>query len=308
MAWLILVLVVPVLRFPGVPAVRADVGRPQAPRVAAEVNQQVSRRSRRRRTATPSGAGSDARVARPGPAEQQPRCAAARVREHRGDHHRLPRLLRRHAARGGPGRAVRAHRVLHLGVGRHDRAVLRVARGGRRAGRRRPVPVRPSRARAGSPATRSSSRAWSATKIRWAPMLPIRAAQGRGPAAGPAQPPQDPRGRRPGRLHRLAEPDRARLQQAEEPQGRARVGRADGPGAWGRPCASSTSCSRPTGSARPARACARSSSARRRPRPTRGDGRRRSAPRSCRAGPASPPRTTCGCSTACCTPPSGGSR
>ena len=54
-------------------------------------------------------------------------------------------------------------------------------------------------------------------------------AEGPVPAAGPAQPPQDPRRRRPGGVRRLAEPDRARLQQGEEPQGQPRVRRAGRP-------------------------------------------------------------------------------
>ena len=54
------------------------------------------------------------------------------------------------------------------------------------------------------------------------------AVQGQVAPAGPAQPPQDPRDRRRGGLHRVAEPDRARLQQAEEPRGSAAVGRAGG--------------------------------------------------------------------------------
>ena len=49
------------------------------------------------------------------------------------------------------------------------------------------------------------------------------------PPPRPAQPPQAPGRRRAGRLHRFAEPHRARLQQAQEPRGRPRVGRADGP-------------------------------------------------------------------------------
>ena len=64
---------------------------------------------------------------------------------------------------------------------------------------------------------------------RVAPDAADPAAQGRVAPAGPAQPPQDPGGRRRGRVHRVAEPDRARLQQAEEPRARARVGRAGGP-------------------------------------------------------------------------------
>ena len=68
------------------------------------------------------------------------------------------------------------------------------------------------------------------TGIEWHPMLPI--APFKRPA-GPAQPPQDPGDRRRGGVHRVAEPDRARLQQAEEPRARARVGRAGG--ARGRP-------------------------------------------------------------------------
>ena len=62
-----------------------------------------------------------------------------------------------------------------------------------------------------------------ATGIEWHPMLPIAPFKGSG-AAGPAQPPQDPGGRRAGRVHRIAEPDRARLQQAREPQGSAASG------------------------------------------------------------------------------------
>jgi hypothetical protein len=48
-------------------------------------------------------------------------------------------------------------------------------------------------------------------------------------AAGPAQPPQDPGDRRDGGVRRFAEPDRARLQQARQPQARPGVGGAGGP-------------------------------------------------------------------------------
>ena len=47
--------------------------------------------------------------------------------------------------------------------------------------------------------------------------------------AGPAEPPQDHGDRRRNRLHRIAEPDRALLQQPQAPQGGPRMGGADGP-------------------------------------------------------------------------------
>ena len=59
---------------------------------------------------------------------------------------------------------------------------------------------------------------------------PRAAVQGQVPATRPAQPPQDRRRRRPGGLHRLAEPHRPQLQLAEQPQARAAVAGARRPG------------------------------------------------------------------------------
>ena len=65
-----------------------------------------------------------------------------------------------------------------------------------------------------------------ASGIEWHPMLPIAPFEA---PARPAQPPQDPGDRRDGCVRRFAEPDRARLQQAREPQARPGVGGAGGP-------------------------------------------------------------------------------
>ena len=147
-----------------------------------------------------------------------------------------------------------------------------------------------------------------ATKIVWAPMLPVR------PLKGDFRRP-DLRNHRKilvvdGRVgvRGLAEPDRARLQQAEEPQARPRVGRADDPGRGpGRAPAQPRLRHRLV--QRDQREPAVDPRARHRPLPPRrASPSAGSAPRWCRADRASRPRTTSASSTACCTPPSAGCR
>ena len=67
------------------------------------------------------------------------------------------------------------------------------------------------------------------TDIDWHPMLPIKPLKTALAPSGPAQPPQDPRRRRARGLHGLAQPHRARLQQAQEPRGGTGVEGADDP-------------------------------------------------------------------------------
>ena len=131
-----------------------------------------------------------------------------------------------------------------------------------------------------------------ASKIQWRPMLPLLPDARPVAPPGPAQPPQDHGDRRRNRLHRLAEPDRALLQQPPAPQGGPRMGGADGLPARARSSPPSTSSSPPTGSARPTRSLEHQLRA-----PARTGIRATSRPRWCPAAPASSPRTTCGSST-----------
>ena len=80
----------------------------------------------------------------------------------------------------------------------------------------------------GIPGYKDMLKKLEATEIQWHRDAAGGAPQGRVPPAGSAQPPQARRRGRPTRLHRVAEPDRARVQQAEEPCRWAALGRADG--------------------------------------------------------------------------------
>ena len=92
-----------------------------------------------------------------------------------------------------------ARRVLHHGVGRGDRPVLRGAGARGRARRRRSACSSTTSAHAASRATRSSCARLDAHGDRVAPDAADPAAQGRVAPPGPAQPPQDPGRRRRGR-------------------------------------------------------------------------------------------------------------
>ena len=106
------------------------------------------------------------------------------------------------------------------------------------------------------------------------------AVQGQLPASRPAQPPQDPRRRRRGRVHGVAEHHRPLLQQARATSVAASSGRSSSCASRARSCRASTPSSRPTGTSRPARRrCARSCRSARRRR------RRTSTARWCRAVP-----------------------
>ena len=301
MAWLILVLAVPYFGF----LIFLLFGRTSVGRKRREwqldVNRQVVAGAR---SGGPGSSGGErrGRRARAGPSQPEPRRAAAHLRQHRGDHDRLPGLLRGDAPRGGGGREVRPRPVLHLGVGRDDRPVLRGHGRGGRAWRRRTVPLRPPRL-AWHPGLQGHDLQAGGHQDRLGPDASRPAAEGRVPAAGPAQPPQDPGRGRPGRVRRVAEPDRARLQQAEEPQARTRVGRADDPGG-GPDRAPAQPGLRHRLVQRDEREPAVDARAGASPLPLRLEPRSAGwAPRSSRAGPGSRPRTTSASSTACCTPP-----
>ena len=79
------------------------------------------------------------------------------------------------------------------------------------------------------------------------------AVQGQVPAPRPAQPPEAARRRRHGRVHGLAERHRLDVQPAEEHQARPALGRPHGARARVRSSRPSTPCSSPTGTARPTR-------------------------------------------------------
>ena len=121
-----------------------------------------------------------------------------------------------------------------------------------------------------------------------------RSPPGKVPASGSAQPPQDPGGGQHDGLHGVAEPDRDHVRQGQEPEGRTGVRRAQ------------PACSRSGGTGAepgvrhglvqrdrrdPGRRAAAAHPIR-----TSTRHRLRWSAKSCRAGPASPRRTTCGCS------------
>ena len=244
-------------------------------------------------------------------AQPQPRCAAARASatpsRSSTDYAGCVDAMRREV---GPRRALRARAVLHLGLGRDDRAVLRGA------GARPPSAASTygscstTSARAGIPGYKDFVARLEATEIQWAPMLPIR------PFKGEIRRP-DLRNHRKilvvdGRVafsgsQNLIEPgyDKPKNQKL----GRD-VGRADGPASRARRCSElnvvfATDWFTETGEN--LRRGRRATRPRRRPSGPEPCTGRRGAGGAERAR-ASPPRTTCGCSTACSTPPSAGSR
>ncbi len=225
-----------------------------------------------------------------GGTEQDTGLAADGGRQPRGAPARLPGLDQGDGRRRPGRQGIRQRRVLHPELGpRHGRAVDRDG-GGRRTRRRSPPPVRPP----GDPAHQGLQQADRTAQGQQDPLAAHAAAEpaaGAVAPAGPAQPPQDHGDRRRNRLHRVAEPDRALLQQPAAPQDRPRMGRADGlPARADRHHAQRRLRHRlaqrnrriPRG---PARAPARTAR------------RRTSRPRWCPAAPASSPKTTCGSST-----------
>ena len=127
----------------------------------------------------------------------------------RGAPARLPGLDQGDGGRGPQSGVLRQRRVLHSELGpRHGRSADRDGRG-RRARRRSPPPVRPP----GHPAHQGLQQADRPAQGEQDPLAAHAAAATRARAVappGPAQPPQDHGDRRRGRLHRVAEPDRAR--------------------------------------------------------------------------------------------------
>ncbi len=164
-----------------------------------------------------------------GPAEPQPGCPAAHRRQLRDPDRGLWGV----AARDGGGdrhrHGVRPVRVLHPRGGPDHDPVLRRAGPGRAAWREGVRPVRPHRVE-GRPPLPPHHGAPGPDRRGVAADAAGDAAEGQVPASGPAQPPQAAGGRRPGGLHRLAEPDRPLLQQAREPEARPAVAGADDPG------------------------------------------------------------------------------
>ncbi len=202
-------------------------------------------------------------------------------------------------------RELRRRRVLHLRLGRRHRAGVR---GDGRGGASEVSACGSSSTTwgpAGSPATRTSA---SVSPPRTSPgtrccrCSRCKAGSGDPTSATTASSPSSTAGR----LHRLAEPHRARLQQAEEPCCGPRVGGADGAGP--RPRRRLPLRGLRAGLVRRDRRDQRR-------RPDRGAGRHLAAARSpaCRARwsravPATSGRATCGCSPPCCTAPATGSR
>ena len=197
-AWLLLVLFLPVRGHPGVPADRQQVGRPGAP-PDPPGGQRVRRGPRR----VPGGR-RDARDPAGGAAWLR---SATYLNQHLGT---LPchRGQRRDAAaglrgvdrrddrRGRRGAAVRQRRVLHHGLGRRDGTVLR---GAAPRPLRRGVEVRvlfDHLATPGHPRLQGHAPPLRRRRLPVAPDAAAAAAQGALAPPRPAQPPQDPGGRR----------------------------------------------------------------------------------------------------------------
>ena len=119
--------------------------------------------------------------------------------------------------------------VLHLGLGRGDRAVLR--------GPGRPPPARGVTVRLlfdhlgsrGIPGYKEFVASARGTRIDWHPMLPVASAQGSVPAARPAQPPQDPGRRRADRRSWARRTSSSPATTSRRTTRRAGVGRAGRP-------------------------------------------------------------------------------
>ena len=189
---------------------------------------------------------------------------------------------------------LRPRRVLHHRLGRRDRPALRGAGRGRRARGHGPAALRPPRLARhprlqGLPRAARRRPASSGTRC-------CRSSRSRARCAGPTcATTARSSSSTDGSASRVAEPHRARLQQAQEPRGRPRVGRADGRGCEGPVVAAldavfATDWFVETGEPLDVEPCRR-----RRRAPTPGEVATSPA-RWCRADPASWPRTTCGCS------------
>ncbi len=143
--------------------------------------------------------------------EPQPGRAAGDARQPGGPVPGVRRLDRSDDRRGRPRHHLGARRVLHHRVGRRDGAVLRGAGARGRARGEGPPALRPPGV-AGRPRLQGVHGAAGRARDRVASDAADRAVQGRVAPPRPAQPPQDPGGRRRCGVHRVAEPDRARLQ------------------------------------------------------------------------------------------------
>ena len=147
MAWLVLILARAVPRLPAVPALRAHHRGPQAPRPAGRGERRDPRRPRTSRTSRTH----EQRLALPPLVQTFARLnrtlavlplSFGNTVELISDYAGCVEAMRREVA----GRhRPRARAVLHLGVGRGDRAVLRGAGARDRARRDRAVPLRPPR-------------------------------------------------------------------------------------------------------------------------------------------------------------------
>ena len=312
MAWLLAVFFIPyigVLLF-------LLIGNPEA---AAEAPAQAEGDGRvhPRRTPTCPRAARPTSSGRPGSRSvvelnSQPQRDADGRRQHRPPDRQTTRARStRWPPRSTTAAQVRARRVLHPLLRPDDRTVLRRPRGRGRARREGARAARPLGLLAHAATTRRRSSASPTMGADVVPDAAGAAAQGQLPAARPAQPPQDPRRRRPHGVRGVAEPDRPHLQQEVEHQARPQVAGARRPRRRARRRRARTSSSSPTGSSSPT-SCSRSEAeaARvdRRPAPARLPGRaerprlrRREQPAACssrcsttrRSASSSRARTSC---------------
>ena len=123
---------------------------------------------------------------------------------------------------------VRARRVLHRRVGRHDARLL-LRDGARRRARRHGAPARRPPALGEDPGQQGDVRGTRSDRREVVVDAARAALQGQVSAPRPAQPPQDRRRRRTRRIHGIAEPHRAHLRLPEEHQARPAVAGADDP-------------------------------------------------------------------------------
>ncbi len=300
MAWLLAIFLIP---FVGI-LLFLLIGSPKLPKARRErqleINRMIADRSDRLDLARrPCRVAGVVRLGRR--AEPEARRAARDRRQLGAAHRRLPRVDRRDGRGHRHGDALRARRVLHRRPRRHHEGVLR-RDGARGAARRRGAPA--ARLRGLQARLRARGDHRRARPHRREVELHARRAadEGQVPAPRPAQPPQARRRRRPGRVHRVAEPHRPQLRLGEEPEARPAVAGAGDPG--DRTDGDRDQRGVPVGLVQRDRRAARRRGERARRRGARRPlARRAGLPGRAERARRTRARTTCGCSSRSCRPP-----